>query len=163
MKLHARRVAIIAILVALALVLSVFEGALPLAFIPIPGVKLGLSNIIGLFALYFLNFRDALCTLILRCMLASLFGGGVVGLLFSLTGGVLSLCTMKLLLKTNKFSLAGVSIAGAASHGIGQIAVSCLILSPSSVFYLPYLLICAPFTGALTGIIAHLVFSKLNV
>ncbi len=163
MKKGAKRVATLAILVALALAVSVAEGWIPLAFIPVPGVKLGLANIVTLFALYFLNFRDAFVVLLLRCVLASLFGSGITALAFSLTGGVFALLTMYFLLKSDKFSLAGVSIAGAAMHGMGQIIASFFMLSTFSViFYLPFLLITAIFTGALTGTISHLLFAQIK-
>jgi len=163
MKNAAKRVSTIAILVALALAISVAENWIPLAFIPIPGVKLGLANIITLFALCFLNFRDAFTVLILRCILASLFGSGITALVFSLTGGVFALVTMYILLKSDKFSLAGVSIAGAATHSAGQIVASFLMLSTFSViFYLPFLLIASVFTGALTGTISHILFKSLK-
>lgn len=163
MKKGTARVATIAVLIALALALSVAEGWLPLAFIPIPGVKLGLANIVTLFALCFLNFRDASVILILRCLLASLFGSGVAAFAFSVSGGVFALVTMYILLKSEKFSLAGVSIAGAAMHGVGQILASVFMLSTFSVvFYLPFLLITAIFTGALTGTVSHVLFTHLK-
>ena len=163
MKNTAKRTALIAVLVALALAISVAENWIPLAFIPVPGVKLGLSNIVTLFALYFLCFRDAFTVLILRCVLASLFGSGITALAFSVTGGIFALVTMFLLLKSDKFSLAGVSIAGAAMHSVGQIIASFFMLGTFSViFYLPFLLIASIFTGALTGTISHLLFKHLE-
>ena len=163
MKNTAKRVAFISLLIALALAISVAEGWIPLAFIPVPGVKLGLANIVTLFALCFLNFRDAFTVLVLRCVLASLFGSGITALAFSLSGGILALITMYILLKSNKFSLAGVSIAGAAMHSVGQIIASFFMLSTFSViFYLPFLLIASVFTGALTGTISHLLFNHLK-
>ena len=159
----AKRVATIAVLVALALAISVAEGFIPLAFIPVPGVKLGLANIVTLFALCFLNFKDALVILVLRCLLASLFGSGITALAFSLTGGLFALVTMHPLLKSKRFSLAGVSIAGAAMHGAGQIVAAFFMLSTFSViFYLPFLLIAAIFTGALTGTISHFLFEHMK-
>ena len=167
MKNVAKRTATITVLVALALAISVAENWIPLAFIPVPGVKLGLANIVTLFALCFLNFKDALTVLILRCVLASLFGGGVTALAFSITGGIFALIIMFILLKSDKFSLAGISIAGAAMHSVGQIIASFFMLSTFSViFYLPFLLIASIFTGALTGTISHFLFKhlkKLNV
>lgn len=163
MKNTAKRVAFISLLIALALAISVAEGWIPLAFIPVPGVKLGLANIVTLFALCFFNFRDALTVLVLRCVLASLFGSGITALAFSLGGGILALITMYILLKSNKFSLAGVSIAGASMHSVGQIIASFFMLSTFSViFYLPFLLIASVFTGALTGTISHLLFNHLK-
>ena len=163
MKSAAKRVATIAVLTALALAISVAENWIPLAFIPVPGVKLGLANIVTLFVLCFVNFKDAFTVLLLRCVLASLFGSGITALAFSVIGGIFALITMYILLKSDKFSLAGISIAGAAMHSIGQIIASFFMLSTFSViFYLPFLLIASIFTGALTGTICHFLFKHLK-
>lgn len=163
----AYKISYIAILVSVALVISLFENFIPLAFIPLPGVKLGLANIITLFALCRLGFTPAATVLILRCVIAGIFSGNITSFFFSLVGGVFALLTMALMLKSNKFSLGGVSIAGAAMHGIGQILVACVMLGSASViFYLPFLLFCAVFTGAITGTVSHVLFQhikKLNV
>lgn len=163
MKSTAREVCLLAVLVAVALVISVAESWLPAGFIPIPGVKLGLANIVTLFALCFLTLPRACTVLVLRCFLASLFGGGITALAFSLAGGLLALVTMWLLLGTKKLSLAGVSIAGAAMHGIGQILAAIVMLSTLSVlFYLPVLLLSAIVTGGITGIVSHYLFQRLK-
>ncbi len=163
----AKKISYIAIFTALALVISVAENFIPIALIPLPGVKLGLANIVTLFVLCFLGFKDALCVLILRCILAGMFSGNITSFFFSMVGGVCALCIMYFLLKTNKLSLAGVSIAGAALHGIGQIFVACIMLGTiSAIFYLPFLLFCALFTGAITGTVSHFLFmhiKKINV
>lgn len=163
MKSTSREVCLIAVLVSAALVISVAESWLPAGFIPVPGVKLGLANIVTLFALCFLSLPRACTVLVLRCLLASLFSGGVSALVFSLSGGLFALFTMWLLLRTQKLSLAGVSIAGAAMHGVGQILAAMLMLSTVSVlFYLPVLLLCAIFTGGLIGILSHFLFRRLS-
>lgn len=149
-----RRIALCGVLMALALALSYIERFIPLQMlVPLPGVKLGLANIVTLIALYLLGVREAFSILIPRCVLGALFGGGVTGLLFSLTGGMLAMGTMALMKKLPLFSVYGVSIMGAAAHNVGQIAVSMLMMN--SVYigaYLPYLLIVALFTGSATGI-----------
>ena len=163
----AKKISYIAILTTLALVISIAENFIPLAFIPIPGVKLGLANIVTLFALCFLGFKESLTVLILRAVLSGMFSGNITAFFFSTFGGVCALLIMQLLLKTNKFSLAGISIAGDAMHGIAQIFVACIMLNTISViFYLPFLLFCALFTGAITGTVSHFLFlhiKKLNV
>lgn len=149
-----RRIALCGVLMALALALSYIERFIPLQMlVPLPGVKLGLANIVTLIALYLLGVREAFSILIPRCVLGALFGGGITGLLFSLTGGMLAMGTMALMKKLPLFSVYGVSIMGAAAHNVGQIAVSMLMMN--SVYigaYLPYLLIVALFTGSATGI-----------
>lgn len=149
-----RRIALCGVLLALALALSYIERFIPLQMIvPLPGVKLGLANIVTLLALYLLGVREAFSILIPRCLLGAFFGGGISGLLFSLCGGVLAMAIMALLQKVHIFSVYGVSIMGAAAHNVGQIAIAMLLMN--SVYigaYLPYLLIMALFTGSATGI-----------
>ncbi len=142
-----------AILVALALALSYIERFIPLQLlIPLPGVKLGLANIVTLVALYAFGPNQAFRIVILRCALGSIFGGGVTGLLFSLTGGMLSMGVMSLCKRLPLFSVYGISILGAAAHSIGQVAVAMLLMQSVHIgMYLAYLLAVALFTGFATG------------
>ena len=95
MKISTRQVAMCAMLTALALGLSTLENLFPVTlFIPLPGVKLGLANIVTVFALYQLGAAPALCILVARCLLGSLFAGNASALLFSLLGGVLAMLVM---------------------------------------------------------------------
>ena len=147
------RLTVSAILVALALALSYTERFIPLQLvIPLPGVKLGLANIVTLIALYLLGGRNAFLILTLRCIFGAMFGGGFTGLMFSLTGGLLSMGTMALCRKLPFLSIYGVSILGAAAHNVGQILAAMVLMH--SVYigaYLPYLLAVALFTGFATG------------
>ncbi len=163
MKNKTKAVAYCGLLVCAALVLSIVEGFLPAAAIPLPGVKLGLANIVILFTLYKFGISYAAAVLFSKCILSSIFGGGITALAFSLSGGFLALIIMWLLKKTSKrvFSVYGISIGGATAHGIGQIAASCLMLGTFSViYYLPALLLSGIFTGALTGAIVSLLIKK---
>ena len=109
-----------AILISMALVLSYIERFIPLQmFIPLPGIKLGLANIVTLMALFFLGEKSAFTILVLRCLLGSLFGGGIFGLAFSMTGGLLSMTVMCIFKRCRLISIYGVSILGAAAHNIG--------------------------------------------
>lgn len=148
-----KQIALCALMTALALALSYVERFLPLQLlIPLPGVKLGLANIVTLVALYLLKTRHAFVILLLRCFLGAVFGGGISGLLMSLLGGIFALSVMALSKRTGLFSLYGVSILGAAFHNVGQIlAASLLMQSVYVVAYLPYLLLVALVTGTLTG------------
>lgn len=149
----AKKIAFCAVMVSLALALSYAERFIPLQLvIPLPGIKLGLANIVTLVALYHLKSRYAFAVLVPRCILGALFGGGLTGLMFSLTGGVLALLTMTLAKETPVFSVYGVSVLGAAAHNIGQIlAASVLLRSVYVAAYLPWLLIAAIVTGIVTG------------
>ncbi len=141
-----------AILVALALALSYVERFIPLQLlIPLPGVKLGLANVVTLIALYALGPKQAFCIVVLRCALGSMFGG-VTGLLFSLTGGLLSMGVMSVCKRSRLFSVYGVSVLGAAAHNVGQIAVAMVLMQSVRIgLYLAYLLGVALFTGFATG------------
>ena len=160
---NSKKLALQAILMAAALALSYLERFIPLQLlIPLPGVKLGLANIVSLFALYFLGWRSAFIILILRCTLGSVFGGGVTALMFSLTGGLLSMSVMALARHIPFFSVYGVSLCGAAAHNIGQILVAALTLSSVYIFaYLPFLLLVGLVTGMLTGAVASACFRAL--
>lgn len=142
-----------AMLVALALALSYIERFIPLELlVPLPGVKLGLANIVTLVALYAFGPNQAFRVVVLRCSLGSLFGGGVTGLLFSLAGGMLAMGVMALCRRAPLFSVYGVSILGAAAHNIGQVAVAMLLMHSVRIgLYLAYLLGVALFTGFATG------------
>lgn len=149
----AKKIAFCAVMIALALALSYAERFIPLQLvIPLPGIKLGLANVVTLVALYRLRSRYAFAILIPRCILGAVFGGGITGLLFSLTGGLLALLTMTLAKKTPLFSVYGVSVLGAAAHNVGQILAAMVLLRSVYVgAYLPWLLIAAVVTGILTG------------
>ena len=142
-----------AVLVSLALALSYAERFIPLQLlIPLPGVKLGLANVVTLIALYLFGGRTAFGILTVRCVLGAVFGGGITGLLFSLTGGILSMCVMTVCRKLPFLSVYGVSVLGAAAHNIGQILAAMLLMHSVYIgMYLSYLLIVALFTGFATG------------
>ena len=148
-----KKLALCAMLISLALALSYMERFLPLQLlIPLPGVKLGLPNIVTLIALYLLGPASAFAILVPRCIMGAIFGGGITGLFFSLTGGLLAMSMMVLARKVRLFSIFGVSILGAAAHSVGQILVAMVLMDSVYVgAYLPYLLAVALFTGSATG------------
>ena len=148
----ARTVARFALLTALAMVLSWVEFLLPLPT-AIPGVKLGLTNLVVLFALYRLGTRSAWCLSLLRVLLVSFTFGNAFSLWYSLAGAVLSLLVMVGLKKTGKFSVTGVSVAGAVSHNLGQILVAMAVLrSAAVVYYYPALLLSGTVAGICVGL-----------
>lgn len=158
-----QRLARAALLTALALGLSWMERFIPLQLlVPLPGIKLGLANLVTLFALYFLGGRMALAILCVRCLLGSLFGGGVTAFCFSITGGLLALAVMAAARRLPLLSVYGVSILGAAAHHVGQILVAVALLrSGYVVAYLPFLLLVAIATGFLTGAISSALFRAM--
>lgn len=155
-----------AILISVALVLSLAEKWFPLGMIvPLPGIKLGLANIVSMFALFYFGWQAALLITVTRCLLASIFYGGPISLALSLAGGLLSMAIMTILKKGygKWFSLIGISIGGAAAHNLGQVLMASLLMNSWAVFYyLVILLVAAVITGVLTGTIAHFLFQKLQ-
>ena len=159
-----KRLTLCANLIALALALSYTERFIPLQMvIPLPGVKLGLANIVTLIALYLMGPKAAFAILIPRCIFGAVFGGGITGLLFSLTGGLLAMGVMCLAKRIPIFSVYGVSILGAAAHNLGQvIAASVMMGSVYTFYYLPFLLLTALATGMITGTISAFTFRALR-
>lgn len=164
MRANTKQIALGAVLTALALGLSVMENMFPVtAVIPLPGVKLGLANIVTLFALYQLGSRSALSILIARCLLGSLFAGNVSALLFSLMGGLAAMLVMIGLTHFRRLSVFGVSIGGAAAHNIGQIGAAIITLGDTAVLgYLPVLLGVSLITGTVTGLVTALLFRAMK-
>lgn len=150
-------------LTTLALALSVAENQIPLSLaIPLPGIKLGLANIVTVFALYALGPGQAFLILLARCILGAVFAGNMNALLFSLLGGVTAMGVMILLSRWRRLSLYGVSVGGAAAHSCGQVFAAVLSLgSTAPLYYLPVLLGVSLFTGALTGLVAACLFRAL--
>ena len=164
MKLTTKKLALCAVLTALALGLSTLESLFPVSvLVPLPGIKLGLANVVTVFALYWLGDIPALAILIARCLLGAMFAGNASALLFSLMGGVLAMLTMIVLRRVRGLSVYGVSIAGAAAHNIGQICAAMVVLGGTAVLgYLPVLLGVSLITGTLTGFVASLLFRAMR-
>lgn len=148
-----RKLTLSALMAALALALSYAERLIPLELIvPLPGVKLGLANIVTMFALYCFDFPTAAVILLVRCLLGSTFGGGMTGLVFSLAGGFLALGAMALFKRLRSLSVYGVSVIGAAAHSTGQILAAMAVLgSLYTAAYLPFLIAVSVVTGLITG------------
>lgn len=161
---NTKKLALCGMLTALALGLSYAENAFPLLFIiPLPGVKLGLANLVTVFALYALGAQPALLILIARCVLGGIFAGNLNALLYSLLGGLVAMCVMIGLSKLKKLSIYGVSMGGAAGHNCGQIAAAVITLGNTApLYYLPFLLLISLATGAITGLLASLLFKALG-
>lgn len=163
MKLTTKQLTLCAVLTAMALALSYLENFFPLSLaIPIPGIKLGLANVVTMFALYVLGPAQALLILLARCFLGAVFAGNMNALIFSLLGGVSAMAVMIGLSRLGRLSVYGVSVGGAAAHSCGQVAAAVLTLGNAApVYYLPILLGVSLFTGALTGFIAACLFRAL--
>lgn len=157
-----RRLTLITMLLAMSILLHMVEPSLP---IPIPGVKLGLANILGLVALVLFGVKEMVILNLMRVILASLLRGILFGTGFwlSLGGVVLSTLMGIVLYKTKKFSLIGVSMGASAFHGLGQI-VALIIINQTSfmIYWLPLLWASAIPTGLLTGALTSEVLKRLR-
>ena len=157
-----RKIARMGLLVALSMILSYVESLIP-AFVAVPGVKVGLANMVVIFALYTLGPIEALIVSLLRVILSSFLFGSVLSLLYSLSGALLSLGGMILMKKLKIFSTTVVSVTGGVLHNVGQILVACLVLETDVLlYYLPVLILSGVITGAVIGIIASLVIKRLE-
>ncbi len=159
-----KRDAVIIILICNAILISLLELIIPIP-IPIPGVKLGLGNIITIIAIAFLDLKDVLIIVFLRCVVVAVLSKGITVLPFSLAGGLLSAVIMWLLYKkmSRVFSIKGISIIGAIAHNIAQLTVASLILRETVIlYYLPILLISAIITGLITGSISELTVREIK-
>lgn len=161
-----KKISFCGIFSALAIVISTLEHYVPLqAIIPLPGIKLGLSNCLIIYILYKFNYKYALCTIVIKCFVVSLLFTGFTSLIYSLTGGLFSLAIMLVILKFKKlFSIIGVSMGGAAFHSFGQICASSLMLGSVHIFkYLAVLLLISVFTGIVTGVIADVLINRIKL
>ena len=152
-----------ALLVALAMVLSWLESLVPLS-LAVPGVKLGLANLVVIFTLYKLGPRQAAIISLVRVLLVTFTFGNAFSFAYSLAGAALSLLVMLLLRKTGKFSMLGVSIAGGVCHNIGQILVAMAILRTAELmWYLPALLAAGIAAGVCIGAVGALVTDRIKL
>ena len=153
---NTRKITTLSLLATMALALYAVESALP-PIVPIPGIKLGLANIITLVVLWKYSARDAFSVLLVRILLATMFFGQAISLLYSLSGGLLCLLAMllvKRLLHGHYLFLA--SMTGAVFHNLGQIAIAFLLTGvPAVLVYLPFLLLSGLVTGLFIGLCAR--------
>lgn len=154
MKLTTKQLVTLSALIAVAMILSYVESMIP-AFVAVPGVKIGLSNIATVFALYALGWPYAICVSVVRVFLSSLLFGNFVSLIYSLSGAALALISMILLKKLDKFSSIGVSVVGGVCHNIGQVLAACIVMGTAAIaVYIVPLLVSGTVAGVVIGIIA---------
>lgn len=155
-----KRLVLLAMLTAVAMILSYVESLLP--SVGIPGVKMGLANIAVIFALFRFGWKEAAALSLVRVVLVSLLFGSVGAMLYSLAGAVLSLAVMALLRRIDRFSTVGISVAGGVAHNAGQILMAMLILQTKQLLgYLPVLAVSGIACGVLTGLAAALLIRRI--
>lgn len=151
-----------AVMTALALIVSYIEAILPFS-VGIPGVKMGLANIVVVVALYRLGIKYAFTINIIRIFLAGFLFSGVFGILYSLAGGLLSFVVMIAVKQCRVFSIVGVSLAGGVAHNLGQLLTAAALVENIKVFvYFPVLVFSGLIFGILIGIVAGLVTDRLE-
>lgn len=156
------RAAYFGVFTALALIFSYVEMLIPIQF-GVPGIKLGLANLLIVIMLYKCGPKEALLLSVVRIILSGFIFGNMFSILYSLAGGILSLAVMALLKSRGSFSVMGVSIAGGVSHNLGQLAVAMAVVATYRVgYYFPVLLIAGLLTGMLIGIISNEVLKRIR-
>ena len=146
----------------LALIFSYVETLIPINF-GIPGIKLGLANLIIIIALYKMSVKEAYVLSVVRVVLAGFIFGNLFSIIYSLAGGLLSLLVMFLLKKTDKLSCISVSIAGGIFHNIGQLIIATILVDNYYVlYYVPVLMVACFITGACIGVVAQEVFLRIG-
>ena len=156
-----KHITVLAMCVALAMILSYVESLVPSP--GIPGVKMGLANIVVVFCLYRLSWKDAAGISLLRVLLASLLFGHAASLMYSAAGALLSLLGMALLKAAGKLSCVSVSVIGGVLHNLGQILVAWLLLGPNVVYYLPVLLFSGTVAGVVIGVVSALIVRRVDL
>lgn len=158
----AKWVAKYGILVALAFLLSYVEAMIPIP-IPIPGVKLGLANLVTIVGLYTVGVKGTVVVSLCRIILAGLTFGNMFSMIYSLAGGCVSLILMILMKKLKCFSTVGISVIGGIGHNIGQLSFAAYIVQTTSVFYyLPALLIAGVVAGAVIGVVGGIMIERIQ-
>ena len=159
---YIRQITTMGMLVALAMVLGFVETLIPINF-GVPGMKLGLANIVVVIALFLFDIKTAVVVSILRIILIAMTFGNMSMMFYSIAGASLSLLSMIAISKIKSFSLISVSIVGGIMHNVGQIICAAFVVRTNGVFtYLPVLIIAGLVSGALIGIVAGLILVRLT-
>ena len=155
-----KKVAFLGLSIGLAMILSFVESQIP-ALVAVPGIKVGLPNLVIVFMLYRIGFKEAATDSIIRIILVSILFGNLQTMTFSIAGALLSLIGMLLLKKLDWFSCITVSIVGGILHNVGQIIAACIWTQTAAIaYYLPVLLISGVTAGAIIGFVSGLLVQK---
>ena len=161
MKNRTKKLAVLAMTLSFALILSFIESRIP-ALVAIPGIKVGLANIAIIFALYKFGAREAVAVSLVRVLIVSMLFGNVASLIYSVAGAALSLSVMILLKKLTPLTEVAVSVCGGVMHNVGQIGAASIMLSTNVVvYYLPFLLVSGTLAGIAIGIASALLIKRI--
>ncbi len=163
MREKTKKIAFLGVITSVALILSYVEAILPPIYAAVPGVKVGLPNIVIIFILYRFGIKEAAMVSGVRLLIVALLFGNVMTLAYSTAGAVLSLLVMSLLKKFDSFSTVGVSIAGAVSHNLGQIAVAIWLLESTQIgYYMIVLAVTGTIAGIFIGLAGNAILKRVN-
>ncbi len=158
-----KEISYLGVITAFAIVLSYFERMLP-PIIPIPGVKLGLSNLALLVSIYLLGNKYGFYTMLIKCLSVAILFGGLSSFLYSISGGLFSYSFMYLFRKLKVFSVVGVSVIGGVAHNLGQIIIATIIIGNIKLlYYFPILIISGVIAGIGIGILTSYTLNYLRV
>lgn len=161
MKNSSKKVALYGVFIALAMIMSYIELLIPPIFAAVPGIKLGLPNIIIIYVLYKIGFKSAFFISVVRVLLVAILFGNAMTLSYSIAGAVLSIVLMGILKRTNAFSMIGVSVTGAVMHNIAQVLVAVILLESTLIgYYAIILAITGTVSGVLIGVIGYNIIKR---
>lgn len=158
-----KRIAIYGMLIALAFILSYIESMIPMP-VPVPGVKIGLANLVVIVALYTMGVKEAFVLSMLRIVLVGFTFGNLSTMIFSFAGGILSWLLMATFRKFKGFSITGISVVGGVSHNVGQILTAMWVVdSTALIYYLPFLLLSGAIMGVIIGIVGSILVKRIKI
>lgn len=159
----ASRLSLAALSVTLAMILSFVESQIP-AFVAIPGVKIGLANIVVIYALYKMGWKYAIIISLVRVLLVGILFGNGVSLIYSAAGAAASFAVMLLLKNVKVFSCMAVSVAGGVTHNLAQIGMACIIMETNLItYYAPFLVLSGTLAGIAIGVISAIMIKRIDV
>ena len=162
MKRNTKKLTLLAMMITFAIILSYVESRIP-SFVAIPGIKVGLANIVVIFVLYTLGIKEAIIISAIRVGIISVLFGNIMSLTYSIAGAFLSLLVMFILKKLTPLKLIAVSVVGGVMHNVGQIAVAAMILETAVVvYYLPFLILSGTIAGVAVGVAAAVLIKRLS-
>ncbi len=163
MRIKTKKLTVLALFSAVAIVFSYIEAILPPIWSAVPGIKVGLANIVTVTLLYKFSFKEAVAVAFIRITAIALLFGNVMTLMYSISGLIFSIIIMTILKKTNLFSTIGVSIAGGVFHNLGQIIVAMIVLQTKEIgYYMIVLAVTGTIAGVLIGIAGNLMLKYSN-